>query len=115
MAIPGKPKQWEAEHKEGKKIFHCHKMLNQIYFQRCALEPCCLVAKLCLILCNPMDSRQSGSSVHGLSQAGILEWVAFPSPGDHSNPGIRPASPALAGGFFTIEPPGTCLMKFQNS
>ena len=29
-----------------------------------------------------------------------------PSPGDLPNPGIEPASPALAGGFFTTEPPG---------
>ena len=32
--------------------------------------------------------------------------LPFPSPGDLSNPGIEPASPALAGGFFTTEPPG---------
>ena len=29
----------------------------------------------------------------------------FPSPGDIPDPGIEPASPALAGGFFTTEPP----------
>ena len=35
--------------------------------------------------------------VHGLLQARILEWVTFPfsSPGDLSNPGIKPRSPAL--------------------
>ena len=32
--------------------------------------------------------------------------LPFPSPGDFPNPGIEPASPALAGGFFTIETPG---------
>ena len=30
----------------------------------------------------------------------------FPSPEDLPNPGIEPGSPALAGGFFTTEPPG---------
>ena len=30
--------------------------------------------------------------------------LPFPFPGDHPNPGIKPASPALAGGFFTAEP-----------
>jgi len=30
---------------------------------------------------NPMDFSQPGSSVHGISQARIQEWVAFPSPG----------------------------------
>ena len=32
--------------------------------------------------------------------------LPFPSPGDLSDPGIEPVSPALAGGFFTAEPPG---------
>ena len=48
-----------------------------------------------------MDCSLPGSSVHGISQVGILEWVAFPPPGDLSDPGIEPMSPALAGGFFT--------------
>jgi len=42
----------------------------------------------------------------GFFQARILEWVAIPSPGDLHNPGIIPTSSALAGGFFTTEPPG---------
>ena len=32
--------------------------------------------------------------------------LPFPSPGDHSDLGIEPTSPTLAGGFFTSEPPG---------
>ena len=32
--------------------------------------------------------------------------LPFPSPGDLPGPGIEPVSPALAGGFFTTEPPG---------
>ena len=44
------------------------------------------------------------SSVHGISHARILEWIAFPSPGDHPNPGIEPMSPPLAGGFVTTQP-----------
>ena len=32
--------------------------------------------------------------------------LPFPSPGDLPKPGIKPMSPALAGGFFTAEPPG---------
>ena len=38
---------------------------------------CCLVTKSCLILCNPVDSSPPGSSVHGISQARIVEWVAI--------------------------------------
>ena len=36
-------------------------------------------AQLCLTLCDPMDCSPSGSSVHGVLQARILEWVAIPS------------------------------------
>ena len=39
---------------------------------------CCLVAQMCLTLCGPMVCYPSGSSVHGISQARILEWVAMP-------------------------------------
>ena len=46
--------------------------------------------------CNSMDWSLPGSSVHGISQARILEWsgLPFPSPEDLLNPGIKPASPA---------------------
>ena len=37
---------------------------------------CCLVARSCR-LCDPMDCSPPGSSVHGISQARILEWVAI--------------------------------------
>ena len=38
---------------------------------------CCLVAKSCLTLCNPIDCSLPGSSVHGISPARILEQVAM--------------------------------------
>ena len=42
------------------------------------LEVCCLVTKSCPTLCDPMDCSLPGSSVHGILQARILEWVAIP-------------------------------------
>ena len=57
-----------------------------------------------------MDCRPPGSSVHGISQARILQWVPFPSLGDPPNPGIKPMSPALAGGFYITEPPGKPIL-----
>ena len=66
----------------------------------------CSVAKSCLTLCNLMDYSPPDSSVHGILQARILEWFPFPSPGDLPDRGIKTASPALAAGFFTTEPPG---------
>ena len=60
------------------------------------------VAQLCLTLCNSMDCSLPGSSVHGISQARILEWVAISLP-----QGIFPTmSLALAGGFFPTDPTG---------
>ena len=40
-----------------------------------------------------MDCSPPGSSVRGILQARVLEWVARPSPGDLPNPGIEPVSP----------------------
>ena len=54
-----------------------------------------LVAKLCPTLCNSMDHSPPGSSVHRISPARILEWVAMLFPGDLPNPGIESGSPAL--------------------
>ena len=64
------------------------------------------IAESCLTLCNPTDCTASGSSVHGLSQQEYWSGSPFPSPGGLLGPGIEPVSPALAGGFFTPEPPG---------
>jgi len=44
----------------------------------------------------------------GFSRQQYWSGLPFPSPGDLSNPGIEPVSPALAGGFFTIEPCRKC-------
>ena len=43
----------------------------------CARAHVCSVAKSCLTLCNPVDCNLPGSSVHGIAQARILEWVAI--------------------------------------
>ena len=46
-----------------------------------------------------------GSSVHGILQARILEWVAVSFPGDLPNPGIEHGSPALQTDSLPSEPP----------
>ena len=51
-----------------------------------------------------MDYGSPGSSVHGIFQARILEWVAIFFSGDRSDPGIKPVAlttPTLVGGFST--------------
>ena len=55
---------------------------------------------------DPMDCSPLVSSVHGILQARILEWVPLPSPGDLSNPGIKPRPPALQADSLPSESPG---------
>ena len=64
----------------------------------------------CLQLCEPMNHNLPGSSVYGVLQArntGVDCY--FLLQGNLLGPGIEPVSPALAGRFFTTEPPGNIL------
>ena len=56
--------------------------------------------------CDLMDCSLPGSSVYGILQGRILGWLPFPSPGEFSDPGFEPKSPALQADSSTSEPPG---------
>ena len=67
------------------------------------------VSQSCLTLCNPMECGTPGSSVHGIFQARILDWVVISYSGDLPDQGVKPTSltsPTLGGGFLTTMPPG---------
>ena len=66
-----------------------------------------------LTLCNPMDCSPSDSSVHGILQAIILEWVAFPSPGDLPLHVTKLGSLALQTNSLLSEPPRK-PQKYKN-
>ena len=51
---------------------------------------CAKLRQSCLSLCNPLDCSLPGSSVLGILQARILEWVACPPPGDLPTQGSNP-------------------------
>ena len=53
------------------------------------------VSQLCLTLCDSMDSSPPGSSIHGIFQARILEWVAIAFSSRFPDAGIKPESPTL--------------------
>ena len=53
-------------------------------------------------LCDPTDCILPGSSVHGILQAGILEWVAIPFSRGSSQPRDQTQVSCIAGRFFTI-------------
>ena len=79
-----------------------------------------LSAKLlqsCLTLVTPcIVAHQAPSSVPGILQARVLEWVAFP--GDLPDPGIEPMSTAMASRFFTTstiwETQGHVISRFKS-
>ena len=64
-----------------------------------------LVAQSCPTLCDPIDCSRPGSSVHGILQARILEWVAIPFSWGPSHPMEQARDSCIAGGLFTFEPP----------
>ena len=65
-----------------------------------------LVTQSCPTLCNPMDCTLPGSSILGILQARILEWVAIPFSRGSSRPGINPGSPALQADSLPSKRPG---------
>ena len=66
----------------------------------------------CPTLCNPTDCGLPGSSVHGILQATILEWVAIPLSRGSSRPGTEPGSPALQEDSLPSEP--ICWTNIKN-
>ena len=69
------------------------------------VSPCMLSLQSCVTLYDPIDYSLPGSSVLGILQARILEWVATSSFTGSSQPSEQThgsVSPALAGKFFTI-------------
>ena len=75
-----------------------------------------LVAKLCSTLNDPMDCSLPGSSVHGILQVRILEWVAIPFSRGSSWPRNQTQVSCIAGRFFTNwatrEAAKICLLVF---
>ena len=68
------------------------------------------VAQSCPTLCDPIDY-----TVHGILQAQVLEWVAFPFSRGSSQPGIEPGSPALQAILYHLSYQGNKGKEEQNS
>ena len=64
-----------------------------------------MCAQSCPTHCDPMDCSHQVPLFMGFPRQEYWRRLPFPSPGDLPKPGIEPTSPALAGGFFTTEPP----------
>ena len=70
------------------------------------------VSQSCPTLYNPMDCSLPGSSVHGILQARILEWVPCLPPGDLPNPGIKYRSSALQADSLLSESTGMIQVHY---
>ena len=84
-------------------IFHQDNDVSPLSGWQKSLQLCIFLVKvtqLCQTLCDTMDY-----TVHGILQARILEWVAFPFSRVLPNPGIEPRSPALQADSLPAEPP----------
>ena len=75
-------------------LLHCRLILYQLSHKGSPMKV--KVAQLCLTLCDPVDY-----TVHGIPQARILEWVAFPFSKGSSQCRDRTQVSHIAGGFFT--------------
>ena len=96
-------------------IFYGDSEIIEIEILKLELEKCwnqimhAQLLQLCLTLCDPIDCSLPDSSVHGILQARILEWVIISFSWGSSQPRDwtpHPLSPALAGEFFTTS--ATC-------
>ena len=65
----------------------------------------CVLSNSVVSLCSPMGCSPPGSSVHGILQARILEWVATPSSRGSSQPRDQTQSPTLQVDSLPTEPP----------
>ena len=63
------------------------------------------VIQSCPTLCDSIDYSPPGSSIHGIFQARVLEWVAISFSRDLLHPEIEPGSPALQTDALPSEPP----------
>ena len=81
-------------------------LLRVLLFLGWARKHTCVfsLTQLCPTLCNPMDCSPTGSSIHGIFQARILEWVAIFSSRGSSQPRDQTWVSCIPGRFFATTP-----------
>ena len=79
--------------------FNANQYAQNVNFEMCEHAQ---LLQSCSTLCNPVDCSPPGSSMHGILQARILEWVANPFSSESSWLRDRTRVSCIAGRFFTI-------------
>ena len=90
--------QWVTDQKIPPTFLHSSKGVN-LYPSACGHAKS---FQLCPAFCVPMGCRPPGSSVHGILQAGIVEWVAMPFSRGSSQPRVWIWASCIIGRFFTV-------------
>ena len=98
--------QQASQRCQKKKICCWGKSCHECPIEDNSIKPCCLVAKLCPALLWQPQRSPPGSSVHGVSQTRVLEWVAIAFSRGCSRPRDQTQVSRISGRFFTTEPPG---------
>ena len=82
----------------------------------CVCVCVCVCVYAPTLLTDPLDCSPPGSSIHGILQARILEWVAIPVSWGSSQPRDRTqvSYVCITGQFFTTEPPGKPIYLIRN-
>ena len=97
---------------------HCRQILYHLSHQGSPKYPgvcvCVCVCVSCSVVCDPMDCSMPGTSVHGILQARILEWVVMPFSRRSSQPRDRTQVSHVAGRFFTIWANGEAQKYFKS-
>ena len=94
----GEKDESESEIAQGKQRLLSSSFINPILTIRKESE----VAQLCPTLCDPMDCSLPGSSIHGILQVRVLEWIAVSFSRRSSQPRDRTWVSCIAGRRFTV-------------
>ena len=94
----------------------CSLSLFLVYIPRSRISGLCGVYfQLRLTLLDPMDCSPPGSLSMGFLKQEYWSGLPFPTPRNLPDPGIKPASLALAGRFFTTVPPGSWVVWYLRT
>ena len=76
--------------------------LRELKDVACPWEEAVFIAQSCPTLCDPLDCSPPGSSVHGILQTRILQWIAIFFSRGSSQPGDQTQVFCIRGRFFTV-------------
>ena len=85
------------------------------YVRSFCFSSLCVCAQLCPLFVTSWTLAHQSPLSMGCPSQEFWSGLPFPPPGNLPHPGIKPASPALSGRFFTTEPPGKPAFYFIDT